>query len=196
MRPPGFDRRGKICYPYGIEKGDSTMKALPLASILALGMATAPALAQTQPPTVDELVTFFSETIELGATKGLCIGTEQECAQQQKPEGRDMLVTFELGSAELTQQARESLSVYVQAMNDDRLQTVNFAVEGHTDGLGAEAFNSELSRARAASVKAFLVEQGVSPERLTAIGLGESQPRTDNVYDPQNRRVELRVNMQ
>ena len=178
------------------------MKRLLFVTVLAFApLVSAPVLAQAKElavenPAVEDLVAFFEESM-LGQTKGLCIGTEQECAKaNEKPEGRDMLVTFELGSAELTQEAKQSLTVFIQAMNDDRLSKVNFAVEGHTDGLGSEVFNDELSQARAASVKAFLVSRGVSAERLTAIGLGERQPRTANVYDPQNRRVELRVNIQ
>lgn len=166
---------------------------LPL-SLFVIVLA-GPVTAQQQ-GNVDELVDFFANSIDLGTPKGLCIGTQQECAPQQKPEGRDMLVTFELGSAELTEDTKQSLAVFVQAMNDDRLATVNFAVEGHTDGRGTDVYNDELSQARAAAVKLFLVNQGVSPDRLTAIGLGETQPRTANVFDPQNRRVELRVNLQ
>jgi outer membrane protein OmpA-like peptidoglycan-associated protein len=146
---------------------------------------------QTSP---DELVDFFLDSVDdLGKAKGLCIGTAQECAPKEKPRGRDMLVTFELNSAQLTPQALQSLDVFVQAMQDDRISDLSFVVEGHTDGLGSEAYNKDLSEDRAASVRSYLIAQGIEANRLTAIGLGETQPRVDNVYDPDNRRVEVRL---
>ncbi|MEM8553794.1 MAG: OmpA family protein [Pseudomonadota bacterium] len=164
----------------------------PLLVACALTPVSLSAQAETA-PTVDELVSFFSQSAVLGKSKGLCMGTAQECADQEKPKGRDMLVTFDLNSAQLTDEAKDRLGVYVQALNDDRLQSIKFAVEGHTDGHGTDAFNDELSRARAATVRAHFIAQGVSEDRLIAVGLGEREPRTADVYDPENRRVEVRV---
>ena len=50
------------------------------------------------------------------------------------------------------------------------------AITGHTDRLGTEAYNLALSRRRAGAVKAYLVEKGVEPSRLRAIGRGEAEP--------------------
>lgn len=166
-----------------------TLSTLAFAVVLA-----APATAQ-QGETVEDLVAFFASSVDLGRAKGLCVGTPQECARTQVPEGRDMLVNFDLGSAELTDATQDRLGVFVQAMQDDRLMALQFAVEGHTDGRGTEVYNDALSADRARAVKEFLVAQGIAPDRLTAFGLGETQPRTDDIYDPQNRRVELRVDL-
>lgn len=108
----------------------------------------------------------------------------------------DMLITFELDSSELTQQAKENLAIFAQALTDERLSRARFVVEGHTDGRGNEVYNLGLSKSRAASVKEYLTELGVPIERLTAIGLGENEPRTGDVLDPENRRVELRIDLQ
>jgi len=67
-------------------------------------------------------------------------------------------------------------------------------IEGHTDRIGPRAHNRDLSRGRAESVRDFLVEQGVSPDRLEVRGYGESQSITDNDTEAgrqDNRRVEL-----
>ena len=45
-------------------------------------------------------------------------------------------------------------------------------------------------------MKSYLTELGVQEDRLTAMGLGETQPRTDDPLDPENRRVELRIDLQ
>ncbi len=67
------------------------------------------------------------------------------------------------------------------------------AVEGHTDAVGGDAYNMELSKRRAASVKAYLVETWkVAPDRLDVEGRGKSEPLVADPYAPENRRVQFR----
>lgn len=64
-------------------------------------------------------------------------------------------------------------------------------VEGHTDQIGTEAYNQRLSEQRADSVKNALIQRGIDPNRIRAVGFGESQPiSSDNAM---NRRVTLRI---
>lgn len=68
------------------------------------------------------------------------------------------------------------------------------AVEGHTDNVGTEEYNLDLSKRRAQSVYEFLVSQGVAAERMTVEGFGMSRPVEDNSTDEgrqRNRRVDL-----
>ena len=65
-------------------------------------------------------------------------------------------------------------------------------IEGHTDNVGSDDTNQGLSQRRAESVKAYLVQQGIAGSRLTAVGMGESQPLAGNDSQSgrqQNRRV-------
>jgi outer membrane protein OmpA-like peptidoglycan-associated protein len=68
-------------------------------------------------------------------------------------------------------------------------------VNGHTDGIGNDQFNIDLSKRRAAAVKNALVKQyGIEPSRLATAGLGKSQPKDTNESlegRARNRRVEL-----
>lgn len=67
-------------------------------------------------------------------------------------------------------------------------------VEGHTDATGGDAFNLQLSRDRATSVRTALVAGGVEASRITAEGFGESRPVASNdnaAGRQQNRRVEI-----
>ena len=68
-------------------------------------------------------------------------------------------------------------------------------VNGHTDGIGGDQFNVDLSKRRAAAVKDALVKRyGIDPQRLTTSGLGKSQPKdTNDTLEGRahNRRVEL-----
>ncbi|MGK2943328.1 MAG: OmpA family protein [Desulfuromonadales bacterium] len=72
--------------------------------------------------------------------------------------------------------------------------SVKFIVSGHTDSTGPESYNQGLSERRAASVKNWLVKNGISAERLETIGYGESRTKYDNSTREGrklNRRVEL-----
>lgn len=69
-------------------------------------------------------------------------------------------------------------------------------VEGHTDNVGSDSFNQTLSEKRAGAVRDYLTNQGLGAESVTAKGLGESMPVSDNTTAQgrqQNRRVEIIV---
>ena len=72
---------------------------------------------------------------------------------------------------------------------DTRIQ-----IAGHTDNVGSDAFNLQLSQQRANSVRGYLAGTGVVAQRMQAVGYGESRPVADNGSDygrTQNRRVEI-----
>jgi outer membrane protein OmpA-like peptidoglycan-associated protein len=64
-------------------------------------------------------------------------------------------------------------------------------VEGHTDQIGTETYNQSLSEKRAEAVKNTLIQRGIDPNRIRAVGFGESQPISSN--NAMNRRVTLRI---
>lgn len=144
----------------------------------------------------EDIVKYFAESVELGASRGICVGTEEECAKAGEPApktGLDMLVNFELDSAELTADARSQLAEFARALKDNRLKAHSFVIEGHTDARGSERYNLGLSERRADSVAGFLLANGIEPARLTAVGKGMDNPRVADRYDPVNRRVEMRI---
>ena len=74
--------------------------------------------------------------------------------------------------------------------------TLALAIEGHTDSVGGEAYNQQLSENRAGSVRDYLVQQGVPTASMTVRGFGKTQPVASNDTADgrqQNRRVELVV---
>ncbi len=69
-------------------------------------------------------------------------------------------------------------------------------IGGHTDDVGSDDFNLELSQKRAEAVRQFLIDQGISPSKLVAKGFGETQPLLPNTSSrnrSNNRRVEFKV---
>ena len=76
---------------------------------------------------------------------------------------------------------------------------IQVRIEGHTDSVGKASYNLRLSQHRAESVRTFLVDQGVSPDRMTAQGYGETVPIATNATArgrAMNRRVEFTITAQ
>lgn len=70
-------------------------------------------------------------------------------------------------------------------------------IAGHTDNVGSAEFNQYLSEIRAKAIKDFLTVNGISGERITTVGYGESRPLVSNDDEREgrqlNRRVEFRI---
>jgi len=151
----------------------------------------------------EDIVKFFAGAADLGKSRGICVGTEEECKSKSKAKdgpaeksSLDMLINFGLDSAALDTTARAELDEFAKALKDSRLSTFSFVVEGYTDATGTVHYNEGLSQRRAQSVAAFLKAKGIEAARIDAIGMGEKNPRSPNPYDPVNRRVEMRIKTQ
>jgi outer membrane protein OmpA-like peptidoglycan-associated protein len=73
---------------------------------------------------------------------------------------------------------------------------LHLAIEGHTDNIGGDEANMKLSQQRADTVRDFIVQQGLSADSVTAVGLGKMEPVADNSTNEgrqKNRRVEIIV---
>ena len=101
-------------------------------------------------------------------------------------------IYFDFNSATIKPQSEAVLRTIVDVMKKDPEWVL--VVEGHTDNVGGDVKNQDLSARRAAAVKAALVERGVSAARLNTAGYGASVPRETNATlagRARNRRVEL-----
>ncbi|WP_280150893.1 OmpA family protein [Piscinibacter sp. XHJ-5] len=102
-------------------------------------------------------------------------------------------VQFAFDSAEIQPSARPQLDALAEGIR--MLPTIqSIVIEGHTDAVGSEAYNEQLSQRRAQAVKRYLVaSHGIDAARLRAVGLGEFAPlqgRDPNASE--NRRVQFR----
>ncbi|MBI1987136.1 MAG: OmpA family protein [Nitrospinae bacterium] len=101
---------------------------------------------------------------------------------------------FDTNSTQLHPGAQNSLREVADILK--RYPHSDVIIGGHTDGTGTSTYNQRLSEERADAVRAFLVAQGVDPNRLSARGYGETMPVASNETTAgrqQNRRVELQV---
>jgi len=104
-------------------------------------------------------------------------------------------VLFRTGSAEIEPQFFDILGASAAFLQLSSNTTIE--ITGHTDSDGDEDSNLELSQARVDAAREAMIEQGGDADRITATGLGESEPIADNSTAEgrqQNRRVELKIN--
>ncbi len=101
-------------------------------------------------------------------------------------------VLFKTGSFELLPGARERLAKVSGIVIAH--PGLHLEVEGHTDGVGGDDYNQQLSERRAGAVRDYLAQQGIAGDAIVARGLGKTQPVATNDTAEgrqQNRRVEL-----
>ncbi len=103
-------------------------------------------------------------------------------------------ILFETDQARLKPEGREALAKISGVLSI--AEGCRLSVEGHTDEIGSAEYNLDLSEKRAASVREYLVAQGLARENITVKGFGESQPIASNetaAGRQENRRVEIVV---
>lgn len=103
-------------------------------------------------------------------------------------------ILFNSGKSSFKQETFQVLQAITAILK--QYPSANFTIEGHTDSDGKDDMNLKLSDERAAAVKNYLIENGVSPSRLTSSGYGETRPIDTNktpAGKANNRRVEVKL---
>lgn len=103
-------------------------------------------------------------------------------------------VLFDFDKATLKPAANTEVRKLAQFLQEHPDRKV--LIEGFTDSVGSDAYNLQLSQARADSVRHALVREGVDPGRIQTVGLGKAHPVSDNntaASQAMNRRVEVTV---
>jgi len=118
-------------------------------------------------------------------------------ALQAKATDRGLVLTlgdvlFTSGGADLKVGATSNLDRLVTFLS--QYPSRNIEIEGHTDSVGSDDYNQDLSQRRADSVRSYLMQRGINSQRIAASGKGEHQPVADNDSAggrQLNRRVEI-----
>ena len=108
----------------------------------------------------------------------------------------DLTINFEFNSATLSADSQRQLDELGLALGDPAMLESRVRIVGHTDGVGSDAFNLDLSQRRANSVAYILSQNGVMPQRMYVEGFGERFPVATNATVPgraRNRRVEIQI---
>jgi outer membrane protein OmpA-like peptidoglycan-associated protein len=105
----------------------------------------------------------------------------------------DFSINFDFDSADIDPASYPTLDTLAEALKSQDLYASRFLINGHTDSKGSDDYNLELSQRRANAVVQYLVSQhDVEPNRLKAIGFGETTLKDVNDGEAAvNRRVEI-----
>jgi outer membrane protein OmpA-like peptidoglycan-associated protein len=103
-------------------------------------------------------------------------------------------INFDFDSSVLKKESYSALDDAVKQLQ--KLPDMAFAIEGHTDNVGEDAYNLNLSKARAKVVMNYFISKGIPASRLSSEGFGESKPIATNDTEEgkaKNRRVEIKA---
>lgn len=106
----------------------------------------------------------------------------------------DSQLLFDFGKATVMQANKDDLQKLAATLRE--YPETKLLIVGHTDAVGSDSFNKNLSRKRAVAVSDQLADAGISRQRLDTTGMGESEPAATNDTETgraQNRRVEIAI---
>ena len=127
---------------------------------------------------------------ERTANTGIDVQRQGDNITLNLPDG----ITFDFGKATLKPQFYTALNGVAGTLREYNQTMIE--VVGHTDNIGSDAYNLQLSKQRADAVAAYLQAQGVQSVRIQTLGAGKAYPIADNGTEAgraQNRRVEIRL---
>jgi outer membrane protein OmpA-like peptidoglycan-associated protein len=139
----------------------------------------------------------FIATLRNRKTRSLSLNERGEIAEIASTKPKiDLEIQFDYNSAEISTTSMPSVQALGKALSNPKLRGSTFVVAGHTDAIGGEAYNQDLSERRADTIKRYLSDKyGINGTDLVTVGYGKSKPKDPNApMDPINRRVQV-VNM-
>jgi outer membrane protein OmpA-like peptidoglycan-associated protein len=167
----------------------NALQPKPLTRGLSIGPQADPAVKAKE--------IHFVDTLRNRKTRSLSLDEREEISEiaSTKP-NIDLDIQFDYNSAEISTTSMPSVQALGKALLDANLRGSTFVVAGHTDAIGSEAYNQDLSERRADSIKRYLTEKyGINGTDLVTVGYGKTKPKDPNApLDPINRRVQV-VNM-
>ncbi|QIG94673.1 MULTISPECIES: OmpA family protein [unclassified Bradyrhizobium] len=178
--------------------GSDTVPAAQILNALKPKSATRGLSADTQvDPAASAKEASFLNTVRNRQTRSLSLGERQEIADIAATKPKiDLEIHFDYNSAEIAKGSTQAVQELGKALSDASMKGSTFVVAGHTDAIGGEAYNQDLSERRADTIKKYLVERyGLNGSDLVTVGYGKTRPKDPNApMDPTNRRVQV-VNM-
>ena len=148
-------------------------------------------------PAVAAQETQFLDGIRNRRTRSLSYQEREQISEitVEKPQ-IDLEITFDYNSADISKTSLPSVQALGRALSNPSLNGSTFIVAGHTDAVGSESYNQDLSERRADSIKRYLIDTfRLSAGNLVTVGYGKTKPKDSNApMDPANRRVQV-INM-
>ena len=174
---------------------EKILDALKPKASVSRGLSTGP--QQPVETAVQVKEASFVNTLRNRKTRSLSLGERQEIAELAATKPKiDLEIQFDYNSADISKNSVTAVQELGKALSDASLKGSTFVVAGHTDAIGGEAYNQDLSERRADTIKKYLTEKyGITGSDLVTVGYGKTKPKDANApMDPANRRVQV-VNM-
>ncbi len=138
---------------------------------------------------------FYSEQVEVPSTeRGRDLERNIDLAPIENDRATRLLVFFDFDKSDLKEESLPELDLAAEFLKSH--PDIRVRIEGHTDDVGSDEYNLQLSKRRAEAVKKYLLTKGIEERRITTIGYGKSQPKikdTSPEARAQNRRVEMKI---
>lgn len=163
-----------------------------------IAAALAPSLASAWLGAGDVYFTLGQNEAAIRAyEKGLALERDELSLRRLKlARSLSATIQFAFDSTQLTERAKAKLREVAAALADPEVKSASFVVEGHTDSIGSEAYNSRLAKGRAERVRGFLVHNCmIDSGRFALEAYGEDRPLSSNETAEgraRNRRVQFR----
>jgi outer membrane protein OmpA-like peptidoglycan-associated protein len=167
----------------------NALKPKPLTRGLSSGQQIDPAVKARE--------TSFVDSLRNRKSRSLSLGEREEIAEIAATKPKiDLEIQFDYNSAAIRTSSMPAVQELGEALSNAGLKGSTFVVAGHTDAIGGEAYNQDLSERRADTIKKYLTDKyGIAGANLVTVGYGKTKPKDPNApMDPVNRRVQV-VNM-
>ena len=177
--------------------GETTVSASKIVNALTKPVTRGLSAGAQEDPAAKAKETHFVDTLRNRQTRSLSLGEREEIAQIASTKPKiDLEIHFDYNSADISKTSVSAVQELGKALSDASLKGSTFVVAGHTDAIGGESYNQELSERRADTIKRYLTEKyGIAGSDLVTVGYGKTKPKDPNApMDPTNRRVQV-VNM-
>jgi outer membrane protein OmpA-like peptidoglycan-associated protein len=145
-------------------------------------------------PPADTANRKFLESVKGRTTRSLTSSEREHIADlaKEKP-SIDVEISFDYGSSKIGPAAVPALTALGNALSNDDLKGSTFVIAGHTDGVGSEPYNQDLSEQRADAIKRYLIEHFRIPAAsLVTVGYGKTKLKNEgNPAASENRRAQI-----
>ena len=171
-------------------------RGFTLLTVTALALGLAAGCSRKQPPATDDRPRAepapTTDTADADAEAARRAEEEARLARERAYASIQDMIYFDFDRSDIREDARQTLQLKAEAMR--QFPDVRIRIEGHADERGTVEYNLALGERRAEAARAYLIDLGIDPDRMTTISYGEERPAVQGSNEAawsQNRRDEF-----
>jgi peptidoglycan-associated lipoprotein len=169
-------------------------KRLTLLTVTALALGLAAGCSRKQPPATDDRGRVEPPPATDTADADAARRAEEEARRAREAARGSIqdMIFFDFDRSDLREDSRQTLQAKAEALR--QFPDIRVRIEGHADERGTVEYNLALGERRADAARAYLIDLGIDPDRMTTISYGEERPQVQGSNESawsQNRRDEF-----